>query len=257
MLKYSLQKNESGNVLFLILIAVALFAALSYAVTQSTRSGGGSTEREQALLGSSAMVQYPTALRTSVIRMILGGVGADSLLFNPPSNNFSGETAIDQLVFHPDGGGAVYQDSAADVMTGTSQGVWFFNAQWQISGIGIDGAGGADVVAFLPGVTDAVCNRVNEELDIDTAGCALGSGDVPIVLNVDGFFDPDAALQLSTADGSGGLQASAGIPNTAPHEMMASVSCGAFEGQPSGCAKIIVNPPGEIRNIFYSVLLER
>src|SRR5688572_12872535 len=107
--KNSDRSGESGNVLFLILIAVALFAALSYAVTQSTRSGSGSTDKETNLLNSATLTQYPTALRTAVVRMVLNGRGVENIGFNSPAN--FGGASTDQLVFHPDGGGAVYQQS--------------------------------------------------------------------------------------------------------------------------------------------------
>ena len=54
---------EKGNVLFLILIAVALFAALSYAVTQSSRSGGGDANNETSLINSAQVTQYPASVR--------------------------------------------------------------------------------------------------------------------------------------------------------------------------------------------------
>lgn len=59
--------NQNGNVLFLILIAVALFAALSYAVTQSSR-GSGSADREKRQTDISLVNNHIAAFRSEYLR---------------------------------------------------------------------------------------------------------------------------------------------------------------------------------------------
>ena len=233
------RQGEKGNVLFLILIAVALFAALSYAVTQSTRSGGGSTEKEKAILSSASMTQGPTAMRTALIRMVLGGVDVADLQFNTPAN-FAAASDNSLLVFHPAGGGAVYQLAASDLMSGQSQGVWFYNANFDIPEIGTDGSGGNDIIAFLPNITQAVCRQINEEFSIDTTGCTLTSG-IPN-LNTNGA---DVRDNFETGDT---------FPVADEPDLQgAGGGCVAFTGQPTGCFHNTVgNEP-----TFYSVLLER
>ncbi|HPF77889.1 MAG TPA: hypothetical protein PLF01_01235 [Alphaproteobacteria bacterium] len=233
--------GEKGNVLFLILIAVALFAALSYAVTQSTRSGGGSTEKEKAILSSASMTQGPTAMRTALIRMVLGGVDVSDLLFNTPADfGLASENSL--LVFHPAGGGAVYQQAPADLMVGSNNGTWFYNANFDIPEIGTDGAGGNDIIAFLPGITQAVCRQVNEEFAINTTGCTM-TGGVP---NLDSGSDETKVRDNLDSNSSG-------FPSSDQDDLQGD-GCTAFTGQPSGCFYSADNG-GEY--VFYSVLLER
>lgn len=253
------RRSEKGNVLFLILIAVALFAALSYVVTQSTRSGGGSTEREKNILSSAQMTQYPTALRTSIIRMVLAGVAIENVKFDAPASSGPFTTiSAAQLVFHPQGGGATYQDGPSELSsTGNSQLRWFYNANFYVPGIGIDslstGSEGNDVIAFLPNVSSGVCRQVNEELGIKAGGCTASP--------VDGV--PQVAAGVSSAADSinENLDDANGFPTTAGVSLECA-SGAAFSRQASGC---FYDPTGSALNggtagpryVFYSVLLER
>ena len=236
------RQSEKGNVLFLILIAVALFAALSYVVTQSTRSGGGSTEREKNILSSAQMTQYPTALRTSIIRMVLGGVSIENVYFNAPGDQSGISTS--QLVFHPQGGGATYQDAPADLSAGGNNSLeWTFNAQFEVPGIGIDGTGGNDVIAFLPGVSDGVCRQVNEELGIDVANANPTCGAGVVI----------PPISSANAEIDKFMEEGVTFPPTSALTLAPTACTTIFNRQASGCFRDVTGA----RNVFYSVLLER
>jgi len=171
-------KNQKGNVLFLILIAVALFAALSYAVTQSSRSGGDAT-KETNVINTAALTQYPNSVRTAVLRMIIGATDPLDIYFNKP-DQFEGagytyvfDTTPDpdvnrtaRLVFHPQGGGASYQQVPSNLAADAQAIDWAFTADYEVPllGISASGSSGNELIAFAVGVTENICTRVNKEL---------------------------------------------------------------------------------------------
>ncbi len=87
--------KQNGNALFLILIAVALFAALSYAVTQSGR-GGGSIDREQIAIDAASAIQFASSVEQQITKNSLLRT-YDQLLFDDGAFNASGTT------YPPDG----------------------------------------------------------------------------------------------------------------------------------------------------------
>jgi len=104
--KFMSNHSQKGNVLFLILIAVALFAALSYAVTSSSRSSGKDSSAETLRLQYSTIQSYVTAMRSSLTRMIIGGIAVEEIGFDPPVDwGPLSAAALQRNLFHPSGGG--------------------------------------------------------------------------------------------------------------------------------------------------------
>ncbi len=239
--------NESGNVLFLILIAVALFAALSYAVTSSSRSGGGDAASESNLINSAQITQYPASVRTAIVRMIINGTDVTGLEFNVPSA-FGTLSSTAVGVFHPSGGGATFVSAPPDVLANpSSQQPWLFNSRYQIENIGTTPADntGNDVIAFLPGIATAICARLNTELGI-SGGTDADTNGVPTAVVAIANVPTAAMNQIDSNSGIGAYNAAFEIG-------------GAFSGQPFGCADFNDGTPGTAAGdlVYYHVLVER
>lgn len=82
-------RAQKGSALFLILIAVALFAALSYALTQSGR-GGGDISKEQAKLYAAQLVQMADDVRQGTQRMALTGTPISSIMAGTGGGMYGG-----------------------------------------------------------------------------------------------------------------------------------------------------------------------
>ena len=225
-------KGQRGNALFLILIAVALFAALSYAVTRSGRGSGG-IDREQALIAASQITQYPAALRTSITRMVVTGIQASTLTFLTTSTDDFG-------VFSATGGGATSQTPPTNIGAAT---VWRYKAApddgWYIHGIGTDGATGKDVFAFLDGVNAPVCTQI-------LRGLGLGGNPLAETVAVD-FTGTDEGLPTQT----GGVLAA----NASPGVANASVFF-AHNAAPQAFSCVRNGAAGS-NNVYYHALYEQ
>ena len=183
-------KRETGNALFLILIAVALFAALSYAITTSGR-GGSNINKEQASLGSSEILQWFAMVDAAVTRMNLLGVSYTDISFvydafyydGSPLNGYQDNancTAADCKIFDPQGGAVATPDftryatpnptdfTSAYLAPGY---MVTYTMQWPQAGSTAN-----DIVLNLSGLSPEICASINEKFEISAAPTLAGAG---------------------------------------------------------------------------------
>lgn len=161
---------QRGNVLFLILIAVALFAALSYAVTKSTSGGGSGADSEKANLIASELLQYASSLSVAINRMkMINGCDISQISFeNSEIAGYNFSTSDSCKVFHADGGGLTHKGFDAVL---ESSGVVVYS-----NGNNLAGTSTADLILLIIDLPLAVCKAINSGLGAPT----LSSG-MPVI----------------------------------------------------------------------------
>ena len=200
-----LNHRENGNALFLILIAVALFAALSYAVTQSGRGGGG-IDRETAALSASQLVQYGALAETAINRMrIASGCannefsferapfdGTDAAYVNAAANA-RGDFACH--FYHPNGGAMIEFDasSAAGLSTGSPEVEFYGSARILGAGTGELISSTTDdeteITLFVRNMTEEACTQIVQEAGLNTIPADSGNLDVAPFTGTFTFID--------------------------------------------------------------------
>lgn len=172
--------HQAGNVLWYILLAVALFGALSFAIAQSMRGGGSTMDQERVRLAAAEIVDYGSVLAHASSQLRLRGVKAEALSFeNAVVAGYANPGCTDDAcrIFALSGGGVSYKappaswlDSAQSAQAG--YGTWVFSGLNEISGVGTDGAAAAnkELIAFLPYVSADLCVELNRKTDVDNPG---------------------------------------------------------------------------------------
>ena len=229
--------SQNGNVLFLILIAVALFAALSYAVTSSSRSGGSDASKETDQTNIAALIQFPASLRTGITRLMLSrNMALADIDFSLPSD-VAGlpQQFKDHNIFNPEISSVVFQDIPAGLKDSAASGsYWIINSNNEVKSIGKTSSPApndtptVEVIAFARGIKQSACQRINQSLNITG---------IPIVTMLDHTNPQIYGEGLMGAGGGGSLGSEA--------------SSSALEAKDQGCFEY----SGEYS--YYSVLVER
>lgn len=165
-------KHQSGNALFLILIAVALFAALSYALTQSGR-GGGNVSKEQAEIYAAQILEHIGAVQNTMMRLSVIG-NYDQIQYNDLAETTSGTCYTTTTsttpchtigVFSADVGLQLFKYNFA--MHSEQDGSWDYRTQqMQIAGVEV-GTNAPDVYMVATHFSDEVCASINRKMNGD------------------------------------------------------------------------------------------
>ncbi len=156
--------SQSGNILFFILLAVALMAALSFTMMRGD-GGGHNVDREKLLIYSTGVEQYGAELKQAIEIVLDTGISETEISFahaSAPSEY--GDEMVDPVttqIFSFSGGKADYRTPKTEISSASQ---WEFYGESQMPQVG---SSNADLIAVLPDVTKDFCDVFNKRVGLD------------------------------------------------------------------------------------------
>lgn len=171
------RKRERGNALIYVLIAIALFAALSFTLGRQTDSGeAGSLDDDRAEIFASQLISYASQAKNVIDQMDFQGIDISKVDFTLPSDTtFNSGTTI-YKIYHPDGGGLnlgtlspTNTDSSNITTPGDPPAGWYMGRFNDVEWSALDSGAGAgnyeDIILVAYGINGSVCRVINNKID--------------------------------------------------------------------------------------------
>lgn len=169
-----IRNNEHGNALIYVLVAVALFAALSFTLGRQTDTDEiSSLDDGKADLLATQLISYAAQARSVADQMRFTGTEVDDFDFILPTDpNFNVAPHIHKI-YHPAGGGLnpgrIPPDAINQSITNPVAGWYlgrFNNVEWSATT-------GQDVILVAYQISQPICAKINEHI--------TGSSAIPIM----------------------------------------------------------------------------
>ena len=231
--------HESGSAFFYILLAVILFATLSYIVSRGMRgTATNSMTDRQAEIAATDILNNAQTYGRAVDKLRRNRCSENSISFvnNIISDYTHTPASSDNCkIYNPSGGKISYKapldnwlDSAQSAQTNYGQ--WFFTGTATVNDVGSQPA----LIMILPYIKRSLCLAINEALDIpDNAG------------------EPPQDLAIAYNPSTKFVGA---FPGT--YEIRDTAGAQVLDGQATGCFEGGGTPVTSTYH-FYSVLIER
>lgn len=232
--------SQSGNVLWFILLAVALLGFLTIVISRIGSSVEQSGNIEQTRVRASALLRYGKSVETAVSQLLSQGISENNLDFSAIGASYNNPNCTETSckIFQMEGGGINYRKPSEILGDANFSENWVISSGNRIGGLGCDDPTDEcrDLILLVKGLPDTLCKQINSIMNIQNP-----AGAPPQQQNID-----DATPFTGSYSASGANYILGGTNATNESPQVASKS--------SGC---VTKFSGTSSNYFYDVLLAR